>query len=550
MSSTARPRERESTASPLTAFAVVWATATLIHLVSFHFWARTWQGWTLVLCVGLVLTRPRSLPRFTAMAAASLANLYRTLPFVPNHIFFEGIVNLTILTATLWTVWRQRTTWQANWLRVRGQSLFVPLLAVVGYQALLILTEQEHVGITATTLMFYFLHRRSVTALPTQLSEKAYRSFAGVLRWELTAMYAWAVVQKLNHDYFDPAVSCAVQMQRDLENLLGLPPISTWAAPAIMAGSLLIETSIPLLLMFRRTRRIGFCVALAFHFMLALHPQPGVYSFSALVFAMLFVFLPPPAIERLRELWDRQRAALSERLKRTMDAAFLGSAVMALLGCMLTASSIVYLVMGESLQSFRVVYRFGLAAFLAWGIWLGGGYLRCGMSRSTDEDCPPRSPFSPAWACLLLVLLNGVCPWVGLKTQTAFAMFSNLRTEFEPNHFFLRRIDVFPYQREMVEVVDSDPDLFATPKTPTGILPFANQGRIIPFFELRRLLTRVEGDVSVTIRRRGSETTEIVSRADGVVNNKAAFAPPRLIERKFLWFRRHESWTGPMPFTH
>ena len=128
-------------------------------------------------------------------------------------------------------------------------------------------------------------------------------------------------------------------------------------------------------------------------------------------------------------------------------------------------------------------------------------------------------------------------------------MFSNLRTEFAPNHLFLQRIDLFPYQQEMIEVLDSTPNLLAAPDHPTGIEQFANPGRIMPLFELRRLLSRGTHDIVVRIRQQDGSIKTIFRHA-GRTNDAAAFQAPSLWERKLLWFRRHDSWAGPMFCTH
>src|SRR5690606_10882046 len=116
--------------------------------------------------------------------------------------------------------------------------------------------------------------------------------------------------------------------------------------------------------------------------------------------------------------------------------------------------------------------------------------------------------FHWSWACLglILVLMNGVYPWIGGRTQTSFSMYSNLRSEGPGNHVFLKRVDLLPYQNDMVEVLESEPNIFAPGHRPRGIQQFANIGHnIIPYFEFRRLLSDMEGDVSVSYRRGGEE---------------------------------------------
>ena len=78
-------------------FARIWACATLVHQLAFTFWAETWPGWILVLAAVAVLFQPACLHRFIWLIIASLINLFNKLPFVPNHILFEGMLHVTML---------------------------------------------------------------------------------------------------------------------------------------------------------------------------------------------------------------------------------------------------------------------------------------------------------------------------------------------------------------------------------------------------------------------------------------------------------------------
>ena len=67
------------------------------------------------------------------------------------------------------------------------------------------------------------------------------------------------------------------------------------------------------------------------------------------------------------------------------------------------------------------------------------------------------------WALApLLVILNALSPYVGLKTQSTFTMYSNLQTEAEHwNHELIPQdVQVFDYQDDLVRILDSsDEDL-------------------------------------------------------------------------------------------
>lgn len=537
---------------PLTLFAFLWAAATQIHLMSFHFWAHTWQGWTLVLCVSLVLLQPQSLFRFAAMVAASLANLFQHLPFVPNHILFEGLVNLTILIGLAWSVWKHRSDLRTSGGAVGWGIIWAPPAAVIGIGLTLLnrwSTQPDACGFVTIFMILFFQWWTRSTNGPASISAEAYRSLAGVLRWQLVLMYVWAVIQKLNWDYLDPDVSAAVRLQWELEALFHLPASPDSWRRLIIWGSLATELGIPLLLLIRPLRRAGFILAIAFHAWLAFHPFPGIYSFSALVYAMLFFFLTEEKVGALRKLWHRQRRFLSRKLHLPMSPTFHGGMFVAGFFALGMINSKLYATRGHNADTFALVNANGLRWFLLWAVWLGASYLFVFRARRVlpiSHLAPLR--VSPALIGLLLVFVNGLNPWIGLKTQTSFSMFSNLRTEFLPNHLFLRRVDLFSYQQDIIEIVSAEPDLLSPGNTPRSIEQFANPGQIMPFFELRRLLSRVDGDVRVVISRGGVEETII--RCGDNVSHPEAFERPSLLERKLLWFRRHTDWDGPMPFTH
>tara|TARA_R110000850_G_scaffold30231_29_gene83433 strand:+ start:36 stop:425 length:390 start_codon:yes stop_codon:yes gene_type:complete len=129
-------------------------------------------------------------------------------------------------------------------------------------------------------------------------------------------------------------------------------------------------------------------------------------------------------------------------------------------------------------------------------------------------------------------------------------MYSNLRSEGQGNHLFLNRIDLFEFQGDMVEVVQSSPNILAPSNRPRGIQQFANIGhRIIPWFEFRRLVSEMPDDFEVTYMREG-KTLELGMTDGKVYGDAEAFMPLPPLQRKLMWFRRLESLDQPMCCTH
>jgi hypothetical protein len=90
----------------LTVFAFLWAVATLFHQVSFKTWISQHEplGWLLTAAAFLLTLRPRSILILAMMLVLSILYTLQRSPFVPNHILFECLVNVTMLLALAHTM--------------------------------------------------------------------------------------------------------------------------------------------------------------------------------------------------------------------------------------------------------------------------------------------------------------------------------------------------------------------------------------------------------------------------------------------------------------
>ena len=86
-------------------------------------------------------------------------------------------------------------------------------------------------------------------------------------RVALFALYFFGALHKLNRDYFDPMLSCAVNTFVGVvpDWLDGLATFSAASRSALIVGSLLAESSLPIPLAFGRTRRVGSAAGAFFH---------------------------------------------------------------------------------------------------------------------------------------------------------------------------------------------------------------------------------------------------------------------------------------------
>jgi hypothetical protein len=447
------------------AFQLFWSVYALLH---FALTAPLWLPWpgirhfavTSWVAACWALARPSSPRRFVTLIAVWVAADLVALPFVPNHVLFTLFVNVTFLVALGETAWRERRSRE-----------------------------------------------------PGRLVTRAFASFAPLARIELLILYGWATLHKLNRGYLDPATSCGWQFYREIADRLPLLPASAvWSHPVI-AASLLVEAALPLLLFFRKARVAAIAGALAFHLLLSVHPRWLLESFGCAVLALLVLFLPPAPLAAA--------ASWLERALPARRAAAIGKVALAL-----AAALAVWVGVSRDQAVAGAIVHTARIAWFGWAA-LAAGLLAVGVGRARSSGAEPgrraRSllwpPPRPSLAFLLpiAVLLNGALPYLGLKTETSFAMFSNLRTEAgEENHLLLPRLDWFDFQDDVVEIgAASHPELEH----------YAATGERLVWFELRRFLDR-----------RSAEGIQVTYRRDGEWRQAGAVEPiPFLLDRTLVF---------------
>jgi hypothetical protein len=230
--------------------------------------------------------------------------------------------------------------------------------------------------------------------------------------------YAFAAFAKLNTAFLDPAVSCAVFYANQGLSSWGLPTLadSGVAAALPIAVAVVVEVSVPVLLLVPRTRAVGVAVAAAFHYLISLDLGQHFYDFTAVIFVGLAAFAHPDVTEPIGAWFHRRRAT----------AAVL-TAVCALL------AALVVLPVGTTML---VVARVGI--LLLW-IPLGGAFVWLAVRGAGRPAAVQLRPAGAAAALLLvLVVANGLAPYVGAKTAFGWNMYANLVTvDGRANHLLV-----------------------------------------------------------------------------------------------------------------
>jgi hypothetical protein len=266
-------------------------------------------------------------------------------------------------------------------------------------------------------------------------------------------LYALSVLHKLNPAFLDPASSCATELYRVLARRFPLPD-GAWLHGLAIQGTLAGETAILLLLARRRLRAVGLLLGMLFHSVLGL---VGFYNFSMTMVALYAAFLPSgfaAELARLSPTKGRPGPALRWAASLFVAWALIFLAVVAALA-----------IRGLAHETRWLVHAGGLALWTLYAPLLVGGYVWV-IGRSAAHVDPGSGGLAPrrAWhaVTLLLVLLNGLAPYLGLKTEAAFSMYSNLRTEGPYwNHLLLPSwLRLAGYQHDLVRIeASSAPEL-------------------------------------------------------------------------------------------
>lgn len=415
--------------SPATLFALLYAVAVLLHIAwppvlllrptfdALPFWLLT----GLVLAAVAVIHRPSSVGRLLGLASVQLLDVAYYLPVVPNHWLLTGVLSLAILGAA------------ASGALKGGRG-----------------------GL--------------------QLGE-LYQSLTPPVRCSAVIFYFFTFFHKLNADFLNPKVSCAVRFferaMAPFPALAALPGMELVVIWATLAAELFLAVGLAV----PRWRWAACLLGAGFHMLLALDAAHVFYNFSAVMFAVLWVCLPVSRAARLARLPGGRFGRFH----------FLGGyALIVGVAWWFPAEAWRVTAFGFSglwlAFAITLLSRAGLLG--SCNVWCFAGALQRSSARPTPrasiEACPARRYAGVLLLVPALVLLNGLSPYLGLKTRTAWQMYSNLNLDAATsNHYLIPySLDIGGFLADSVRILaTSDPALDAE---------YVQTGRRITWFELRR----------------------------------------------------------------
>lgn len=276
---------------------------------------------------------------------------------------------------------------------------------------------------------------------------RLWENVQGPLRATVAVLYFFAVFHKLNSSFFDPAVSCATSQLAKMFELHGFPdqPTNVSAFAFNIPLTLIVETAIPVFLLWPRFSHIGATIGLLFHTGLG---WAQFFDFSTVAFALYLFFFPWEEIQR-------NITRIPEWARTCFIACLVALSATSFYFHGMRGSPVILAWPEWSLQADSVICA--LWTLMIWPLLLpifSKGEPRFGARGWTGVAL--------AWLIPLIALANGATPYLGLKTVANYSMFSNLRTEAgQTNHVLIPAGQFFlaDYQNDLarVEFVDRVP---------------------------------------------------------------------------------------------
>ena len=240
--------------------------------------------------------------------------------------------------------------------------------------------------------------------------------FATAARLMFLAFYGFAAFAKLNRDFLDSSVSCAVVYGNQMLQGAGLPGLDPTSAlagtlPYLVVG---VEATVFVSLLFARTRYVGVMLGLAFHGLISFDLEQHFFDFTSVLFPLLLLWLPRGRLDGLGEYFPER----TQLVAGTVLSLFVVATVL------------------PDARATGVLLDAGF--FFVWIPFVVVVIAFAGRGSMRRLDVPVRPPSATAWLLVGLVALNGLAPYLEIKTANSWNMYSNLSiVNGESNHILV-----------------------------------------------------------------------------------------------------------------
>lgn len=407
-------------------------------------------------------------PVWAAAAIFSLAGDRNMLVFRDGPLL--GAITWGALAVALLLIWRPRWTQLLVLLAGLMLTRYAIAMPVAGNNKLI----AAFMNASILIICIHGLLRYSGTA---QWRSNVYEHMRVVARALLAVMYFYGIFHKINTDFLDPSVSCAVALYVPLADGFGLQASLTGKYLAIWS-TFIVEAIAIMSLYWKRYFAIGLVLALMFHFAIPISVYSWYMDFSSLVLALYILSVPREVSEKFYA-----RCASLFRLLRDRFGT-LGQALP--FGIVIGGAVAIVAVLAAFSEQSRIApsHAYQSVWVLMWVVY--GGITMILLADAALSHLPwlgHSGPRRPLWLYVMPATLFIIClaPYVGLRTEASVAMFSNLHTEGGiSNHLLLKEpAYLFPYQRDVAMIkASSDPDLQHFADRNLGLLMFSLRERL------------------------------------------------------------------------
>lgn len=275
-------------------------------------------------------------------------------------------------------------------------------------------------------LLTFFVNSTILASYSIRGGDREDKLFSAI-RLQVLILYFFSFFHKLNSDFLNPAHSCASVYYKRAADWLPFLSTSDCSIHLLIYGTLALEFLLFAMLFATRPRKYAVFLGLLLHLSFTFSIEKNFFNFSSTMFALLFLFLDPTSVEGLAK--DYQ----DKIFKNLQLGAVLFSVVLLALNFLVTESFFFGLYY-QGVYLFWFSYA-GIVLFL-----FSKNFARLASAKATV--C-----FSSLYVFVLLVFLNGLSPYVGIKTRTAWQMYSNLWiSDTDSNHLIVpRSLDLFGY---------------------------------------------------------------------------------------------------------
>ena len=377
-----------------------------------------------------------------------------------------AVAQWAVMGLCLYLIARPRMTW-----------LLFALSAIMCAQYLYrlpVASNNQTIAFFMNSAICVVVSARLVTEGSTRLDrDQLYERLRVVARGLLAVMYFYGIFHKINHDFLNPNVSCAVALYEPLTRPFGLDD-NLFGRYGAIAATFVVELIALVCLYWRRFFWVGLTVGLWFHYIIPISAYSWYMDFSSLVLALYMLSVPR---EVSAQLYSTSVAVLHKARGRT--AILAGPTAVLTLLATLAASGLFVLGVAEFYPKRHVELIWHSAWLMVWSIV--GGIVMVLATRAALLALPYRGGRGLRQPLLLylfpgILFVSSLSPYLGLKTESSIAMFSNLHTEGgQTNHLLLNPPPyLFGYQSSIARIVASNhPEMDAARQTEQQMVPVA-----------------------------------------------------------------------------